>query len=182
MSEPTSDPVNYPELPSSHASASRSGPAAWIAPLALVISLLAAGAAGWALFKPVPTPSATDAGASTVADPKGEVCSAFKIVSTAVTRYTNVQLPDDLGPALPGTQEAIAANARLAMTGGSTYLLRNLAPNTPPELAGNVRSFAGTLDTIGMKLLTGIPNDNPELVTSLQSAETSNKKIAELCK
>jgi hypothetical protein len=33
-----------------------------------------------------------------------------------------------------------------------------------------------------MKLLTGIPNDNPELVTSLQSAETSNKKIAELCK
>jgi hypothetical protein len=49
-------------------------------------------------------------------------------------------------------------------------------------LADNVRSFAGTLDTIGMKLLTGVPNDNPELVTLLQSAETSNKKIAELCR
>ena len=182
MSEPTIHAENYPDLPSAPAPVARSGPAAWIAPLALVISLLAAGAAGWALFKPVSTPSATDAGASTVADPKGEVCSAFKIVSTAVTRYTNVTLPDNLGPARPGTQEAIAANARLAMTGGSTYLLRNLAPNTPPELADNVRSFAGTLDTIGMKLLTGIPNDNPELVTSLQSAETSNKKIAELCK
>ncbi|MCX6484543.1 MAG: hypothetical protein NT146_15020 [Mycobacterium sp.] len=182
MSEPTPDPVNYPDLPSAPASAVRPGPVAWIAPLALVISLLAAGAAGWALFKPTPTPVATDAGASTVADPKGEVCSAFKIVSTAVTRYTNVQLPDNLGVAMPGTQEAIAANARLAMTGGSAYLLRNLAPNTPPELADNVRSFAGTLDSIGMKLLTGIPNDNPELVTSLQSAEASNKRIAELCK
>jgi hypothetical protein len=160
----------------------RGGSAGWIAPLALVISLLAAGAAGWALFKPSQSPGATDAGASTVADPKGEVCSAFKTVSTAVTRYTNVQLPDNLGVAMPGTQEAIAANARLAMTGGSTYLLRNLAPNTTPELADHVRSFAGTLDTIGMKLLTGIPNDNPELVTLLQSAETSNKKIAELCK
>jgi len=182
MSEPTSNPVNYPDLPSAPASAARPGPAAWIAPLALMISLLAAGAAGWALFKPSPTPLATDAGASTATDPKGEVCSAFTIVSTAVTRYTNVQLPNDLGVATPGTQEAIAANARLAMTGGSTYLLRNLAPNTTPELADNVRSFADTLDTIGMKLLTGIPNDNPELVTLLQSAETSNKKIAELCK
>jgi hypothetical protein len=182
MSEPLTDPVNYPDLPTAPAPVARRGPAAWIAPLALVISLLAAGAAGWALLKPVPTPSATDAGVSAGADPKGEVCSAFTIVSTAVTRYTNVTLPDDLGPALPGTQEAIAANARLAMTGGSTYLLRNLSPNTPPELADNVRSFAGTLDTIGMKLLTGIPNDNPELVTLLQSAETSNKKIADLCK
>jgi hypothetical protein len=134
------------------------------------------------VFKPVATHSATDAGASTSADPKGDVCSAFKTVSTAVTRYTNVTLPDNLGPALPGTQEAIAANARLAMTGGSSYLLRSLSPDTPAELADNVRTFAGTLDTIGMKLLTGMPNTDPGLVTMLQSAEASNKKIAELCK
>ena len=134
------------------------------------------------MFKPVATHSATDAGASTSADPKGDVCSAFKTVSTAVTRYTNVTLPDNLGPALPGTQEAIAANARLAMTGGSTYLLRSLSPDTPAELADNVRTFAGTLDTIGMKLLTGMPNTDPGLVTMLQSAEASNKKITELCK
>jgi hypothetical protein len=182
MSEPTSYPVNYPDLPSAHSSVARPGPAGWIAPLALVISLLAVGAAGWAVFKPSPSPGATDTVASDSADPKGEACSAFKIVSTAVSRYTNVRIPDDLGVAKPGTQEAIAANARLAMTGGSTYLLRNLPPNSPSELADNVRSFAGTLDTIGMKLLTGLPNDNPEMVTLLQSAETSNKKIAELCR
>ena len=182
MSEPTSYPVNYPDLPSAPTAHRRSGPAGWIAPLALVISLLAAGAAGWTLLKPGPAPGATVTDVSDSADPKGEACSAFKIVSTAVSRYTNVRLPDNLGVAEPGTQEAIAANARLAMTGGSTYLLRNLAPNSPSELADNVRSFAGTLDTIGMKLLTGIPNDNPEMVSLLQSAETSNKKIAELCK
>jgi len=182
MSDPTIYPVNYPDRPSAPASVARPGPAGWIAPLALVISLLAAGAAGWALLKPSPTPAATVGDASAGADPKGEACSAFKIVSTAVSRYTNVQLPDDLGVAKPGTQEAIAANARLAMTGGSTYLLRNLSPNAPSELADNVRSFASTLDTIGMKLLTGLPNDNPEMVTLLQSAETSNKKIAELCR
>ena len=68
------------------------------------------------------------------------------------------------------------------MTGGSTYLLRSLSPDTPAELADNVRTFAGTLDTIGMKLLTGMPNTDPGLVTMLQSAEASNKKIAELCK
>jgi len=182
MSEPTSYPPNYPDLPSAPVSAARRGQPGWIAPLALVISLLAAGAAGWALLKPSPTPVAADAGVSAGADPKVEACSAFTTVSTAVSRYTNVQLPDDLGVAKPGTQEAIAANARLAMTGGSTYLLRNLSPNTEAELADNIRSFADTLDTIGMKLLTGLPNDNPELVTLLQSAETSNKKIAELCK
>lgn len=182
MSDPTIYPVNYPDRPSAPASVARPGPAGWIAPLALVISLIAAGAAGWALLKPSPTPVATVGDVSAGADPKGEACSAFKIVSTAVSRYTNVQLPDDLGVAKPGTQEAIAANARLAMTGGSTYLLRNLSPNSPSELADNVRSFAATLDTIGMKLLTGLPNDNPEMVTLLQSAETSNKKIAELCR
>ena len=68
------------------------------------------------------------------------------------------------------------------MAGGSTYLLRNLAPNAPSELAESVRTFANTLDTVGMKLLTGMSNTDPEMVTLLQSADNSNKKIAELCK
>ena len=182
MSEPTSHPVNYPDLPSAPAPAARRGQAGWIAPLSLAVSLLAAGEAGWSVVKPVATHSATDAGASTSADPKGDVCSAFKTVSAAVARYTHVSLPDNLGVALPGTQEAIAANARLAMAGGSTYLLRNLAPNAPSELAESVRTFANTLDTVGMKLLTGMSNTDPEMVTLLQSADNSNKKIAELCK
>jgi hypothetical protein len=43
--------------------------------------------------------------------------------------------------------------ARLAMSGGSAYLLRNLPSNAEPDLSSEVRSFAGTLDTIAMKLL-----------------------------
>ena len=52
-------------------------------------------------------------------DPKGQVCSAFFTVSEAVYRYTNVNLPADLGAALPAAQEAVAANARLAAGEGS---------------------------------------------------------------
>jgi hypothetical protein len=45
-----------------------------------------------------------------------------------------------------------------------------------------VRSFAGTLDTIAMKLLAGVPDKDPELTNLLKSADDANKKIAGLCK
>jgi hypothetical protein len=186
------EPTTYPPAPA----VSRPRTAGWIAPLALVISLLAAGAAGWAAFKPAPAngplpsaetaPSAEPAPAADTstagADPKGQICDAFSTVSAAVFRYTHANPTGDPGVALAAAQEAIAANARLAMSGGSTYLLRNLSANTPAELADNVRSFAGTLDTIAMRLLAGVPDDNPDLVNLLKAADESNKKISGLCK
>ena len=176
MSETSPSPHDHPVSHSSHATTSRPGTAGWIAPLALVISLLAAGAAGWALLKPAPA-------ADTVsADPKGQVCTAFKTVSDAVYRYSHADPTGEPGLALAAAQEAVAANARLAMSGGATYLLRNLSSNAPAELAENVRSFAGTLDTVAMKLLSGTPNTTPEMVNLLQSTEQSSKKITELCK
>ena len=102
-------------------------------------------------------------------NPKGQVCAAFSTVSAAVFRYTNVTLPSDLGAALP-------------MSGGSAYLLRNLPSNAEPDLSSEVRSFAGTLDTIAMKLLAGVPDKDPELTNLLKSADDANKKIAGLCK
>jgi len=178
MPEPTSDPDKNPFPHSAHAKASRPGSTGWIAPLALVISLLAAGTAGWALLKP-----ATAADTSTVsADPKGQVCTAFKTVSTAVFRYSHADPSGEPGLALAAAQEAVAANARLAMSGGATYLLRNLSSNTPVDLADTVRSFAGTLDTVAMDLLSGTPNTAPEMVDLLKSTDESSKKIAELCK
>ena len=197
MSEPTSDPDDFTDdepvaeeaaeetasrddRPVAHhgQGASRPGPAGWIAPLALVISLLAAGAAGWALLKPATTADTSAASA----DPKGQVCTAFKTVSTGVFRYSHADPAGEPGLALAAAQEAVAANARLAMSGGSTYLLRNLSSNTPIELADTVRSFAGTLDTVAMKLLSGIPNTDPAMVDLLKSTDDSSKKITELCK
>jgi hypothetical protein len=180
MSEPTDLTEERPEAYPAPVTADRRG---WIAPLALVISLLAAGAAGWTLARPAPHADAPQADAPNISsDPKGQVCSAFSTVGAAVYRYTNVTLPADLGPTLPAAQEAIAANARLAMAGGSAYLLRNLPPNAAADLSSEVRDFAGTLDTIAMKLLAGVPDTDPELKNLLKSADDANKKIAELCK
>jgi hypothetical protein len=181
MSEPTDFPAERPEAYPAPVTADRRG--RWIAPLALVISLLAAGAAGWTLARPAPHADAPQADAPNISsDPKGQVCSAFSTVGAAVYRYTNVTLPADLGPTLPAAQEAIAANARLAMAGGSAYLLRNLPPNAAADLSSEVRDFAGTLDTIAMKLLAGVPDTDPELKNLLKSADDANKRIAELCK
>ena len=150
----------------------------WIAPTALVISLLAAAGAGWALFKPAPTP----AGASPVSDPKAHVCSVFGTVSTAVALQTKREPGPDLGPATPIATEAIAANARLAMSGGAGYLLDELPTNTPKELAAEMRSFASQLNGIAINALAGIPNDQEPQTGLLRSAEETNKKIVELCK
>jgi hypothetical protein len=49
-------------------------------------------------------------------------------------------------------------------------------------LSDSIKGFAGSLDTIAMKLLAGVPESNPEMVTLLQSADQSNKNITELCK
>ena len=154
-----------------HVSTSRS----WIAPAALALSVLAAAGAGWALFKPAPNANGS------AADPKGTVCTAFRTVSNAVSLQTN-QVAPDLGPITPVANSAIAANARLAMAGGANYLLDILPSNASADLAKEVRSFAGSLNSIAMNALAGIGNDKPEQAALLKSAEESNKKITDLCK
>jgi hypothetical protein len=165
-------------VPARVSSQSRTG---WMAPVALVLSLLAAGASGWALFKPAPEPTTIAADAKSD-DPKATVCKAFKTVSDAVFFQTNRSPSQDLGPAIPAALEAIAANARLAMSEGSSYLLAHLPSNAPEELAKEARNFAGELSSIAMNALAGIPNDKPEQAELLKSAEKSNTKIGDLCK
>lgn len=150
----------------------------WIAPVALVLSLLAAGAAGWALFKPAPKVDAPGA----VADPKAQVCTAFTTVSKAVSIQTKRAPGPDLGPATPIAAEAIAANARLSMSGGASYLLEQLPPNAPEELAKEIRAFASNLNGLAINALAGVPNDQEPQAGLLRSAEDTNKRIAEMCK
>ncbi len=183
MSEPTSyDPSDAafretsPLAPAPVPAASRAG---WIAPAALAISLLAAGAAAFAVFKPAPAPLSSGV---TSDDPKAAVCKTFKTVSDAVYLQTNRSPGPDMGPLGPVAAEAIAANARLAMAGGANYLLDNLPANAPADLADEVRGFAGSLNTIAMNALAGISNDKPEQADLLRSAEDANKKLIEHCK
>ena len=148
----------------------------WVAPLALVIALIAAAGAGWALFRPAHAGTTTTAEAP-AGDAKANACSAFKTVSTAVTLQTH----GDAGPEPAGVL-AVAANARLAMAGGATYLLARTGPGTPKDLSDAIHSFATGLQDIAMNALAGVGNDDPAQAARLRDAEATNTRIAELCK
>lgn len=168
-----SEPIPYPVAPQPPVQGR--SPASWIAPLALVISLLAAGAAGWALLKPAP--KAPEIGNPAVADPKAQACDAFVLVSTGVALQSRL----DVGPD-PAAQQAVAANARLAMSGGADYLRSRLPSNTPAELAEPITAFADQLQSISQYYLAGQTNENPEQAARLKDADVSSKNIAALCK
>lgn len=153
----------------------RTGPARWLGAVATVISLLAAGTAGWALLKPAP--EAEPIGSAAVADPKANACDSFFLVSQGVALQTR----KELGPE-PAAQEAVAANARLAMAGGAAYLRDTVPSNTPPELAESLRTFADQLQTIAQYYLAGQGNDNPEQAARLTAADETTKTLLELCK
>jgi hypothetical protein len=148
----------------------------WIAPLALVVALIAAGLGGWALLRPAPkapTPDATPQ-QQQPGDPKTNACAAWKTVSSAILLQTHAD---------PGAEvQGVAANARLAMSGGATYLLAHLNPGTPTDLSDAIRSFATGLQEISINALAGVPNSEPAQTERLRSAEATNTKIAELCK
>jgi anti-sigma-K factor RskA len=144
----------------------------WIAVAALVIALIAAGVAGWALLRPAPsspTPAASQSG-----DPKANACAAFRTVTSAVSLQSHAD---------PGAEvQGVAANARLAMSGGATYLLAHLNPGTPTDLADAIRSFATGLQDISMNALAGVANTDPAQADRLRNAENVNTRIGDLCK
>ncbi|WP_319436835.1 hypothetical protein [Mycobacterium sp. RTGN5] len=145
----------------------------WIAIAALVIAVIAAGVAGWALLRPAPS-SPTPAAASQSGDPKANACAAYKTVSSAVSLQSHAD---------PGTElQGVAANARLAMSGGATYLLAHLNPGTPADLADAIRSFATGLQDISMNALAGVANNEPAQADRLRNTESLNTRIADLCK
>ena len=149
-----------------------------MAPAALALAVLAAIGAGVALFRPAPASS----GPGVSSDPKAQVCTAFDTVSKAVSIQTKRNPGPDLGPATPIAAEAIAANARLSMAGGASYMLDQLPSNAPEQLADEVRFFATGLNGVAMNALAGVANDKEPQAGLLKSVDESNKKIAEFCK
>ncbi len=154
--------------------------AGWVGPAALVVALVAAGLSGWAVLRPVPQSEQSPPSAATAAakpqsgEEKTSACEAYRTVSSAVSLQTH---------AAPGTEvQGVAANARLAMSGGATYLLAHLSPATPADLADAIRSFATGLQDISMNALAGVPNSEPKQAERLANAEAANSRIAELCK
>ncbi len=151
-----------------------SGVSRWAAPAALLISLVAIAAAIWALVNEA---SRASEGPMLAGDPKTRVCAAFDTVSKAVPLQTNIEMGPD-----PVARSAVSANARLALFGGGQYLLNQLDPATPKELAEPVRSFADNLRDIGMNALANVQSSDPDQVFRMAKGDTTRLQIIELCK
>jgi len=154
-------------------------PSRWIAPVGLVLAIVAVALAAWSLLRPVSEPSDTASSASSEqqATAKTATCKAFAMVSKAVALQTH----EDLGPD-PVAKEAVAGNARLAMFGGGSYLLAHIDPATSDDLAAAAKSFANGLQDIAMYALAGVPNIDATQAARLRDAETVSSRVAELCK
>jgi hypothetical protein len=146
---------------------------------ALVVALVAVGLAGWALLSR-PSPEAQVFTGTATDDPKASVCDSFNIIRNGVQINTNLQPPG--GPEDLTGSMAVAANARLSLYDGGQYLLARLQPDTPPELADEVRKFANNLMDIGARSTSGIPNSDPGQAARLKEADAANKTITDLCK
>jgi hypothetical protein len=146
---------------------------------ALVVALVAAGLAVWALMKGPSSEGQVFTGTATD-DPKGSICESFNVIRNGVQINTNLQPPG--GPEDVTGSMAVAANARLALYDGGQYLLARLQPDTPKELADAVRKFANNLMDIGARSTSGIPNSDPGQAARLKEADEANTKITELCK
>lgn len=153
----------------------------WTGWAGLVIALIAVGVAVWALMSVrAITPAAAEqqsAAEQPSGDAKASVCDAF----TTVTRAVQAQTHADPGPD-PIAQQAVAGNARLALIGGGDYLLRQLGPGTPTDLADAVRAFAENLQKIGLYALADVPGSDPAQAARLSDGEKSRAQIADLCK
>lgn len=149
----------------------------WIAPAALGLAVIAAGIAVWAVVsRPTGSEHAAPSAQQT-ADAKTRACTAFTTVHAAVALQTHT----DLGPD-PVAVQTVAGVSRLAMSSGATYLLANLDPAAPADLAAAVRTFADDLSAISMYGQAGIGAGEPAQAARLRDGEAVSTKIADLCK
>lgn len=153
-----------------------------VAIVALVAALAASGVAITALLD---KPEATVSAAAPTPQPTSEqvsaartrTCDNFRKVASGVAIQTHTQPEDN-----PTSGQAVAANARLSMLGGGTYLLDNIDPAAPGDLNDAVKAFAGTLQTVAVNALAGMGNDAPDQAGLLQKAQTETERIEALCK
>ena len=122
----------------------------WPTYAALAIAVIAAVLAGLAYFHPAHKGTSV---AQQGGDAKANVCSAYAATRKAVVINTHLESRN------PDLQLAIAANARLALIGGGTYLRERLAANTaaPSDLANAANSLANTIEQLGINYLIQAP-------------------------
>lgn len=153
------------------------GPSQWMAPVALVLSVLAAAGALWALLKPAPEPAGMFAGNPPAADAKAEACKGALLVAEGVALQSRANLGPD-----PVALDTVAANTRLAMAGGAAYLRDFTPSNTPAELAEPIGTLAKQLQDIAQHFFVGQTGSVPEQTDRMAAATETTNTVIELCK
>lgn len=179
LPDPEERVLDFPSTPRIPVTTASSGPR-WIAPVALVVSLLAASTAGWSLLRPAPHAEVKPASVFTAPaadNPKTAACDAAALVANGVMRQSQM----NLGPE-PAALETVAANTRLAMAGGAAYLRDNVPSNTPTELSEPIATLANQLQDAAQHFFVGQTSTDPAQAARLNAAGDTTKKIADLCK
>lgn len=164
------------ERPIPPAQSTPRSPWRWATVALAVIAIAATAVAVWALMRP-PSDSASAPSTQEVADAKARACEAYVKVRTAVALQTQAEVGTD-----PVAAQAVAANARLAMSVGSQHLVDNLSPAVPTELAGLLRTLATDLQNLTINALAGTADTEEGQVARLKDLEANSTKIVELCK
>ena len=137
-----------------------SGPSRWTARVALLVAFLACilGVIGW--FRPVaPDPVAAPTYSDEeVAAATAKVCAAFELVDRALRKATNAEGGDD-----PALQQAVAANARLALVAGAAMLKDSLAPEVAKGIAESIGTFVAVANEMAVRYLAGSTADDADV-------------------
>lgn len=138
--------------------------------VALAIAVIAAALAALAYFHPAHHGATRSQQGG---DAKVNVCVAYAAAHKAVVINTHLQSPN------PDLQLAIAANARLALIGGGTYLQDRLDANTaaPADLVNAATAMANTIQQLGINYLT---DAGPDIQNAIR--KDLNDQIAQLDK
>lgn len=149
--------------------ASRGLPA-WIAPAALVLAVISALLALWAIKT-----ASDNAPVALAGESKVRVCSAFATVNKAVTLQTN-------GGAEPLPEALAATNSRQALLAGGDYLMQQLDAKTPSDLAAAVSDFANNIQVLGLNYLGGAVSTDQSQADLIKKADATMSRVADLCK
>lgn len=163
---------DYPETPL--ASSRWWKPSRWARFVTPAIAVLAVAIAVAAWFRAAHAPTFSN---DQTAQAKTNICAAYTTVRQAEVANTNLGGPSD-----PIGHLAVAANARLALLGGGTYLQNRLEaePATPANLAKAVNSWANAIEQLGVNYLAGAPDAAQDPVRHDVDAQAA--QINDMCK
>jgi hypothetical protein len=176
---PTGSPTWPPAL---------SRPSRWPTLVVLVVALIGVGVGIAAWFRPVPhissptappTPTYTE---QEISDAKARACAAVDLVQKGVRLQTGASNPAPEPGNDPAVIDAEAANARLSMVAGASYMRDHLDAAIPPQIADTMRHLSDVLSDIATNYLAGVRSNDSQIAHLRSDSASAAARLNELCK